>query len=373
MEQEKKDPKFRIHFEPLKQFMKDVLMAKKVAEPDAERCASVLVRADMQGMDTHGIQRLKTIYVDRIDAGILKTEAKFDIVKETDTTAVIDAHNGMGHSIAVQAMELCIKKAKKHGIAMVVVRNGTHFGIAGYYPQMAAKEGLIGFAGCNARPSVCPCWSVEPKFGTNPLVFAFPSDEGFPWCLDCATSIVQRGKIEMYAREGKKCQPGWVCDRSGKPLADAAPMLEAFKKGTAACYPLGGYGEEMGGHKGYGYAVLVEILSSCLSGANYLSKCSGIVDGKQGPIELGQFFMAIDISCFRPLEEFKKQVGDINRELRAAAKAPGATRIYTPGEKEHDTILDRTEHGVYIPPVTRKEMEKMRDDCHLQTKFPWEN
>jgi len=357
----------------LKKFMKEVLMAKGVAEADAERSATVLVQADKQGMDTHGIQRLKTIYVDRIDAGILNPKTTFDIVKETDTTAVIDGHNGMGHSIAVQAMELCIKKAKEHGIAMVVVRNGTHFGIAGYYPKMAAKEGLIGFAGCNARPSVCPCWSVEPKFGTNPLVFAFPSDEEFPWCLDCATSIVQRGKIEMYAREGKKCQPGWVCDRSGKPLSEAAPMLEAFQKGTAACYPLGGYGEEMGGHKGYGYATLVEILSSCLSGANYLSKCSGIVDGKKGPIELGQFFMAINIECFRSLEEFKKQVGDINRELRAAAKAPGVERIYTPGEKEWDTFQERSKIGVYIPPVTRKECETMRDACKLSTKFPWEN
>ncbi|KAL7719140.1 malate dehydrogenase [Entamoeba marina] len=366
------DKKYRIHFAELEQFMKEVLIAKGVAEADATRCARVLIQADKQGMDTHGIQRLKTVYVDRIDSGQLYTKTEFDVIRETDTTAVVDGHNGMGHSIAMQAMELAISKAKKHGLGMVVVKNGTHYGIAGYYPKMAAEQGLIGFSGCNARPSVCPCWSVEPKLGTNPLVFAFPSDEGFPWCLDCATSIVQRGKIEMYAREGKKCQPGWVCDRSGKVLDEPQPMLEAFQKGTAACYPLGGYGEEMGGHKGYGYATLVEILSSCLSGANFLSACGGLKDGKKVPIELGQFFMAIDIECFRPLEEFKKQVGDVNRELRAAAKAPGAERIYTPGEKEHDTIVERTEKGVFIPEVTRSEMQQLRDACKLSTKFPWE-
>lgn len=367
------DSKYRIHFDELEQFMKDVLMAKGCDEADAARSAKVLIQADKQGMDTHGIQRLKTIYTDRIDAGQLNPKTHFEIVKETSTTAVVDGHNGMGHSIAMQAMELCIAKAKEHGIGMVVVRNGTHYGIAGYYPKMAAEQGMIGFSGTNARPSVCPCWSVEPKFGTNPLVFAFPSDEPFPWCLDCATSIVQRGKIEKYAREGKKCQPGWVCDRSGKPLSEAGPMLEAFQKGTAACYPLGGYGEEMGGHKGYGYATLVEILSSCLSGANFLSGCSGLKDGKKIPIELGHFFMAIDIKCFRDVDEFKKQVGDINRELRAAAKAPGADRIYTPGEKEYDVFLERSKKGVYIPEVTRSEMETLRKDCKLNTKFPWDN
>ncbi|BFU23836.1 malate dehydrogenase, putative [Entamoeba histolytica HM-1:IMSS-B] len=367
------DSKYRIHFDELEKFMKDVLMAKGVEEADAARCAKVLIQADKQGMDTHGIQRLKTIYCDRIDCGQLNTKTVFDVVKETETTAVVDGHNGMGHSIAMQAMQLAIDKAKKHGMGMVVVRNGTHYGIAGYYPQMAAQQGCIGFSGCNARPSVCPCWSVEPKLGTNPLVFAFPSDEGFPFCLDCATSIVQRGKIEMYAREGKKCQPGWVCDRSGKVLSEPGPMLEAFQKGTAACYPLGGYGEEMGGHKGYGYACDVEILSSALSGANFLSQCGGLKDGKKVPIELGQFFMAINIESFRPLADFEKQVGDIARELRAAAKAPGATRIYTPGEKEHETFLERSQKGVFIPEVTRSEMEKLRADCKLDTKFPWDN
>nr|BAN40692.1 malate dehydrogenase, putative [Entamoeba invadens] len=367
------DAKYRIHFEELEKFMKDVLIAKGCEEAVAARCAKVLIQADKQGMDTHGIQRLKTVYVDRIDAGQLYTKTGFDVIRETDTTAVVDGHNGMGHSVAMQAMQLAIDKAKKHGLGMVVIKNGTHYGIAGYYPQMASQQGMIGFSGCNARPSVCPCWSVEPKLGTNPLVFSFPSDEPFPYCLDCATSIVQRGKIEMYAREGKKCQPGWVCDRSGKVLTEAQPMLEAFQKGTAACYPLGGYGEEMGGHKGYGYTALVEILSSCLSGANFLSGCSGLKDGKKVPIELGQYFMAINIECFRPLKEFEKQVGDICRELRAAAKAPGAERIWTPGEKEYYTMLDRKEKGVFIPDVTRSEMETLRKDCKLDTKFPWDN
>lgn len=308
----------------------------------------------------------------RIRDKILNPTTRFEIVRETPTTAVVDGHNGMGMVIGTRCMQMAIEKAKKSGMAMVVARNSTHYGIAGYYATMASAAGMIGFSGTNARPSVAPTWSVEPMLGTNPIVFAFPSDEPFPWCLDCATSVVQRGKIEMYDRENKPCPPGWVVDSRGQARTDTHQILKDLVTGEAACLPLGGAGEETGGYKGYGYAMIAEILSSCLQAGNHMKALTGLVGGKKGPIELGHFFMAIDINCFRDPAEFRKQVGDICRELRAARKAPGATRIYTPGEKEYETEQHRKAHGVPIPPGLRPEMVELRNTLKLPYKFPWE-
>lgn len=359
-------------FDTLQKFMVDVLVASGVPLEDAKVCGKVLIEADRRGMDTHGIQRLKLIYVDRIRDKILNPETNFEIVRETPTTAVVDGHNGMGMVIGNRCMQMAIDKAKATGMGMVVARNSTHYGIAGYYATMASSQGLIGFSGTNARPSIAPTWGAEPMLGTNPIVFAFPSDEPFPWCLDCATSVVQRGKIEMYNREGKEIPPGWVIDNQGKTRTDTPQILKDLVTGDAACLPLGGAGEETGGYKGYGYGMIAEILSSCLQAGNHMKALTGIRDGKKGPIELGHFFMAIDIKCFRDPEEFKKQVGDINRELRAAKKLPGAERIYTPGEKEYFTGRHREQHGVPISEGLKPEMVQLRDSFKLDYTFPWE-
>eukprot|EP01106_Pelomyxa_sp_JSP_P016247 TRINITY_DN596_c0_g1_i6.p1 TRINITY_DN596_c0_g1~~TRINITY_DN596_c0_g1_i6.p1 ORF type:complete len:256 (+),score=75.55 TRINITY_DN596_c0_g1_i6:267-1034(+) len=255
---------------------------------------------------------------------------------------------------------------------MVVARNSTHYGIAGFYSLMAAEQGCIGINGTNARPSVCPTWGVQPMLGTNPLVYAFPSDEGFPWCLDCATSVVQRGKIEMYEREHKPCPQGWVIDQTGHYVTDTPQILRDLVTGNAACLPVGGAGEATGGYKGYGFATIVEIMSSCLQAGNFMLDLTGVKDGKKIPIELGHFFMAINIEAFRDLDGFKKQVGDICRALRASKKAPDAERIWTCGEKEHYTGLDREKRGVEIPPGLQPEMVQLRNELHLNYHFPWE-
>ena len=364
----------RMKKEILEQFMVDVLKAKGVPEEDAKTCGRVLIAADLRGMDTHGIQRLKLIYYDRICEGRLNPVTNFEVVKETPTTAVVDAHNGMGLVVSVRCMQMAIDKAKKNGLGLVVARNSTHFGIAGYYSLMAAEQGCIGFCGTNARPSIAPTWSIQPMLGTNPLVFAFPSDEPFPWCLDCATSAVQRGKIEMYGREGKAIPEGWVIGNDGKYRTDTQQILKDLVVGKAACLPLGGAGEATAGYKGYGYGMLVEIMSSCLQAGNYMHALTGLdKDGKKAPIELGHFFLAIDITAFRDLEGFKHQVGDICREIRAAKKAPGAERIWIPGEKEYYCTLERTEKGIAITPGLQKEMVELRDTLKLDYHFPWEN
>ncbi|TRO48782.1 Ldh family oxidoreductase, partial [Candidatus Bathyarchaeota archaeon] len=260
------DGALTIDFETLERFMVEVFTGVGVPEEDARVCADVLISADRMGIDSHGVNRLKPTYYDRIRAGVQSPVTRIEVLHETPTTAVIDGHHGMGHVIARRAMETCIAKASEHGIAMVAVRNSTHYGIAGYYALMAAEEEMIGVTGTNARPAVAPTHGVENMLGTNPLTFAFPTDEGFPFLLDAATSITQRGKIEIKARQGKPVPEGLVIDGDGVPMTDAEEILGALIRGEASLLPLGVGSEETGGHKGYGYSAVVEVLSSALQG-----------------------------------------------------------------------------------------------------------
>ena len=190
-----------IPFEVLEKFMVNVMVKAGIPVEDAKIVADVLLQADKLGFDSHGVNRLKTIYLDRIKQGILNPITNYKIVREGPATAVIDGQNGMGHVISYNAMKLAIEKARKYGMCMITVRNSSHYGFAGYYPLMAVRENMIGITGTNARPSVAPTFGVENMLGTNPMTFGIPSDESFPFLLDCATSITQRGKVELYARE----------------------------------------------------------------------------------------------------------------------------------------------------------------------------
>ena len=354
-----------IDFNILENFMIDVFKGVGVPEEDAKICTDVLITADKRGIDSHGIGRLKTKYYDRIKDGIISPKTNLEIIKNSYTTAVIDGHNGMGQVIAKKSMELAIEKAKKMGLGMVVVRNSNHYGIAGYYVLMAIKAGMIGITGTNARPSIAPTFGVENMLGTNPLTFGMPSDEEFPFVLDCATSIAQRGKIELYSRAGKEIPPGWVIDEEGKTRTDTHQILQDLKMGKAALAPLGGIGEETAGYKGYGYATVVEILSSALQNGKYLKMVSGITDIKMAPSHLGHFFIAINISSFTDLDSFKKITGNILRALRASKKAPGETKIYTAGEKEYLAWLERKDKGAPIDEKLQKQIISIRDELGL--------
>ena len=360
-----KDAKW-VKFDVMEAFMKDVFKGVGVPAPDAAVCADVLITADKLGIDSHGVSRLKPIYYDRIKQGIQLAKTRFEIVKETPTTAVIDGHNGMGHVISVRAMNMAIKKAKKYGLGMTAVRNSTHYGIAGYHALLAAKAGMIGITGTNARPSVAPTFGVENMLGTNPLTFAIPTDEKFPFLLDCATSITQRGKIEVYAKLGKKMPKGWVIDSKGNSKTDSVAVLKDLVAGTAALAPVGGIGEELGGYKGYGYCAVVEILSAALQQGAYMKMLLGVKDGKKVPYPLGHFFLAINIGAFTTLRSFKKIAGGILRELRASKKMPGAKRIYTAGEKEYLNWLYRKNKGVPVNGETQKEVLAMQAELGLK-------
>ncbi|OFZ51793.1 MAG: lactate dehydrogenase [Bdellovibrionales bacterium RIFOXYB1_FULL_37_110] len=356
-----------VPFNTLEKFMIDVFKGMGVPAEDAKISAEVLITADKRGIDSHGIGRLKTIYYDRIKIGIQKPVTEFEIVREGPTTAVVDGHHGMGHTIGKRAMQMAIDKAKKYGMGMVAVRNSTHYGIAGFYSLMACENDMIGVTGSNARPSVAPTFGVENMMGTNPLVFGIPTDEEFPFVLDCATSLTQRGKIEVYNRAEKELPPGWVIDQEGNARTDTAKVLDDLVKGTCALTPLGGIGEEGAGYKGYGYCAVVEMLCAALQQGAYMKMLLGIDEkGKKCPYKLGHFFIAIDVNAFCDPKEFKKTTGDILRELRSSKKMPGFDQIYTAGEKEHLAWLERKDKGAPINENLQKEMLIIQKELNLK-------
>ncbi|MCR4662235.1 MAG: Ldh family oxidoreductase [Clostridia bacterium] len=355
-------------------FVCDAFCGVGVPREDSEICTDVLLESDRRGIESHGCNRFKPIYIDRINIGIQNPVTNFEIIKETETTAVVDGHDGMGQVIGYKSMKLAIEKAKKYGMGMVVVRNSCHYGIAGYYPSMACKEGCIGITGTNARPSVAPTFGVEGMFGTNPLTIGIPTDEPFDFLIDCASSITQNGKIEYYARIKEDVHPGTIIDINGNPVeGDAGEALKMIRNGTAALTTLGGIGESLGGYKGYGYAVVVELLSAVLQDGQYGKALNGTNEkGEKVPYHLGHFFIAIDTNHFLGEELCRRKAGEILRSIRASKKAPGAERIYTAGEKEYNVWQQRKDSGVPINEAVQKEMSKVRDDLKLNYVFPWE-
>ncbi|MBI9009994.1 MAG: Ldh family oxidoreductase [Tenericutes bacterium] len=356
----------------IEKFMVEAFKKVGIPEADAFVCADVLMESDRRGIESHGVNRFKPIYIDRIQAGIQKPVTKIDVLKETPTTAVLDANDGMGMVVSKKAMELAISKAKKFGMGMVAVRNSTHYGIAGYYATMASKAGMIGITGTNARPSIAPTFGVENMLGTNPLTFALPTDEEFPFILDCATSITQRGKIEYFAKVGKDTPEGMVVGRDGLPKTDSNQILKDLVNGEAALTPLGGIGEELAGYKGYGYATIVEILSAALQAGNFMKMLSGRdTEGKLIPYHLGHFFIAIDTEAFMGADQFKKTAGDILRELRNSTKAPGEKRIYTAGEKEYDVWMERKEKGLPLTEASKKDIITVNKLLNMNFDLPF--
>jgi LDH2 family malate/lactate/ureidoglycolate dehydrogenase len=350
----------------LQRFMADVFQALGTPPDEAQICADVLIASDLRGIESHGVGRLK-YYYDRIQAGVQFVETEIEVVHETETTAVLDGHHGMGHVIAYRAMRLAMGKARQVGLGAVAVRNGTHFGITGYYPLMAAAEGMMALCVTNARPAQAPTFGTEPMLGTNPIAFAAPSDLDYPFSFDAATSISQRGKIEVAARAEKPVPAGVVVDAQGQPLTDPGRILAGLDTATAAFLPLGGAGEELGGYKGYGLAAIVEILSASLSGGVFMKDLLGFApDGSRRPYMLGHFFLAIDIEHFLPLELSRRITGQIMRELQDSRKAPGQDRIYVAGEKEHERQALVRRRGVPVNANLRSELQAVRDELDIE-------
>jgi LDH2 family malate/lactate/ureidoglycolate dehydrogenase len=355
----------------LQNFMRDVFIGLKVPKEDAKIIAEILITSDLRGIDSHGIQRCK-MYYDRIKQGIYEVETKIDIIKDAQATALWDGNCGMGHVIAYKAMKTAIEKAKKYGLGAVAVRNSTHFGIAGFYSLMAIKEGMIGFTVTNARPSIPPTFGVEPMLGTNPLTIGAPTDEDFPFLIDCATSIIQRGKVELNSRIDKPMPENTVVGEDGNFLQDPNQILDLMLQRKAALLPLGGKGEDTAGYKGYGYATVVELLSAALQEGIYLRDTLGIEEKGQKRLKVGHFFLAINTQFFAGLDAFKTTAGNIMKGLRSAKKDPKAERIYTAGEKEYISELKRKTKGIPLNKSLQEDIKVMKEELRLDNyKFPF--
>lgn len=330
-------------------------------EEDSKKIADVILTSDRFGVESHGVNRL-TLYPFGLDIGRIKQGAPIEVVEDNRCCAVIDAHDGMGQLASVKAMELAIEKAKQYGVGLVSVRNSNHFGIAGYYSMMAAKQGFMGVSMTNAEALVVPTYAREPMFGTNPIAVTIPADP-HPFHMDFATSIMTCGKMEVYAKTDHALQPGMLVDEQGVTCLDPNVFLRIRDNKSNPAYtektrggimPMGGEGMLFGGHKGYGLALLVDIMCGIMShGA--VSKGVRVTKDKE---KCSHFFAAIDYSLFGDKEETNRLLSEYLQSMRDAEPAEGQNRIYVHGDKEADAERDVLANGVGINPATYAEIEK---------------
>jgi LDH2 family malate/lactate/ureidoglycolate dehydrogenase len=354
------DAGIRVKSEPLSEFCISVFVKQGVPQEDAAIVADNLVTADLRGVSSHGVARLRR-YVKGLVDGVMLPNPDVRVLNETPATALIDAGDGLGQPVSKRAMDLAIQKAGQVGAGFVTVRNSNHYGIAGYYAMMALEHDMIGISMTNSAVLVVPTFGRDAMLGTNPISVAAPAGEERPFVLDMATSTVPRGKLEVYNRQNKPLPLGWATDETGQPTTDAARVLDNFVKlAGGGLLPLGGAGELLSGHKGYGLGLLVDVLSGVLPGAGYANHIYPKDEaGKPLPANVGHFFGALRVEGFRPLDEFRATMDDLIRRLKNAPKAVGQERIYIHGEKEYEIAEDRSVHGVLLHPKVVADLRSM--------------
>ncbi|MCF7794721.1 MAG: Ldh family oxidoreductase [Candidatus Cloacimonetes bacterium] len=358
-----------IPVEKIYNLMVQVFCKLGVPKSEAKICADVLITSDLSGIESHGVGRLK-MYYDRIKAGIQNVNTKIEVVKDEKATTVWDGNHGMGHVISHRAMNKAMDKAAEFGVGIVAVRNSTHYGICGYYCRQAAKKNMIGITFTNARPSIAPLFGTSPMLGTNPIAFGCPTNLPYSFIYDAATSITQRGKIEVLGREGKSTPKEWAIDSGGKPYTDTQKLLVDLIAKKAALVGLGGTEEVSGGHKGFGLVVMVEILCAALQNGSYLHGLHGWDGDKRVPYKLGHFFLAIDIEKFIEIKRFKEITTDILKQIQNSKIRKDKTKIFVAGEKEYLKEQEVRERGIPINYELEKNLEMMIKDLKIEFGFP---
>ncbi len=348
--------------ETLQRFCGDVFEAFGFDKQQGARISDVLLTADLYGIESHGMQRMVR-YHKGIEKGQIHRDAQPEVVFETPVSAVVDGHAGMGQLIGAFAMEKAIQKAEATGMGIVSVRNSNHYGIAGYYAQMATERGLIGFSCTNSEAIMVPTFSRQAMIGSNPIAIAAPA-EPYPFLFDASTTVVTRGKLEMYNKMGKPLPQGWALDENGQP-SDEAPRVLAniVGKNGGGIMPLGGSTETLGSHKGYGWGMVAELFSSILSLGVTSDECCTFPD-KTG---ICHGFAAINPAMFGDAQAIKQHLSEYLQKLRTSPLAEGAERIYTHGEKEVAAEVDRRANGI---PVNDGTMMELLDLCaYLKLDF----
>ena len=341
-----------VSYEALKKFCIEVFQGYKFNKTQAEQITDVLLAADLSGIESHGVQRLIR-YHKEITSGLVKIDAKPEIVFETPLSAVIEGNDCMGQTLSVDAMNLAIEKAKKSGFGMVTVRNSNHYGIAGYYTKLAAQQGLIGMCMTNTEAIMVPTFGRQAMLGTNPIAFAMPAEPTI-YSFDAATTVVPRGKLEVYVKRGNGLPLGWALDENGHDSDEADRVLKnIIAKTGGGILPLGGSGEMTSGYKGYGFAMLCEIATAILSGgttSNYIYKTPGRAN-------IAHCFIALDHGMFGDKKEIEANFSKFLQEVRDSAKAEGQDRIFIHGEKEAEAKDRVLREGVYLNDKTYEEMK----------------
>lgn len=343
---------YYIPYEQTREFCIRVFRGYGFTPQESTQITDVLLDADLCGIESHGIQRLIR-YHKEITEGMVKLDAKPEIVKQTPLAATIEGNDAMGQPLSVKAMELAMEKARQYGVGMVAVRNSNHYGIAGYYTRMAARAGLVGICMTNTEAIMVPTFGAEAMLGTNPIAFSMPA-RPVPFTFDAATTVVPRGKLEVYAKRDGVIRDGWALDETGQPSTDAARVLQnIIHKTGGGILPLGGAGEETSGYKGYGFGMLCEICTGILSGG----LTSNHVNRTPGRTNICHFFMAVDYGMFGDKEVLEENLSRYLEELRSSPKAQGADRIYIHGEKEEENRGKVRKEGIPVNAKTYGEME----------------
>ena len=347
------DTNKRINHEKLTRFVQAAFEKLGVPAADAQIAAETLVAADLRGVDTHGVIRFSphAWYVKWLSDGSMTAKPNIRVISETPSTALLDGDRGMGMVIGHRAMELAIEKAKQCGIGMVGVRNSRHYGMSAQYAMQALAHDMIGIAMTNASRQVVPTFGREARFGTNPMCFAVPADKELPFVLDMATTTAAAGKLELAARLEKSIPTGWALDEKAEPTHDPRVAQKARR-----LLPLGG-SRDNGSHKGYGLAILVEILCGVLSGT--LTALNADQDPR------GHFFGAIRVDAFRPVTEFKRDMDRLIRELKSTPPIQGQNRVYVAGEIEFETAEERAERGVPLLPSVLKGLREVSEQLGM--------
>lgn len=351
----------RIEYNYLKNFIYNLYLRCGISSEDAQRIAEVQVAGDLWGVESHGVAQLE-MYLKMLEIGAINPKPEIKVINEATITAIIDGDNGHGMLVAYGAMEKCLEKARKSGVAMVSVKSSNHFGMAGYYAKMALKYDLLGFATTNTPPIMVPTFASEAALGNNPIAVAIPTGKGPPFLLDMACSAAALGKAQRAKLRNESIPEGWYFDDKGVFNIDLDGCLKRPRQ-----VPLGGL-TITGGHKGYGLAVVMEILAGILPGANFGSRHVPVQEMREKPWNVGHFFAALSISLFKPVEEFKSNMDEFMGYLRSLPKVPGQDRIYTAGEKEYEREQDGLKNGI---PVHANLIESLKN---LGKKYdiPWE-
>ncbi|MDO5027807.1 MAG: Ldh family oxidoreductase [Bacillota bacterium] len=328
----------------------DILEKVGLGRSQGQIVADVLTKADLRGIGSHGIARLSW-YVKKIKLGAVNLNPSLELKRLGPTMALIDGDNGLGHLAALKATEEAIALAKEYGLACVGLRNMNHFGIASYYPMKMADQGLIGLAITNTLPLMAPFGGAERKLGSNPIAVAIPGGKKTDIVIDMSTSNVAYGKLEVALRNGQSIPDTWAITAEGQRTTDP-------KEGLAgSLLPLGG-------PKGYGLALLVDIMAGLLTGASYLDRMPGLGQDEKGQ-ELGSLYLALDPSRFMAREDFNRLIEDYIADIKASKKAQGVDQIFLPGERSSAKEEKSKKEGIVISPGLYKEVKELADQVGL--------